>query len=214
MHRWLACLPLLALAVLPSCGGCGCSDPVVTPTPQTLTLPSEADRDGWASTGNFVADAPSGDTALTGDTVTGTQARRQFFSFDLSTLPASATIQSATLRLFQEGVTGTPYTTHGVVVVDHLVYDLLDASDYDAAPLTANVGNLSTAVALEYKTLNVTTQVQADVAGTHTRSQFRVRWSLQDNDGDPTDDFARFVDAEDLGASGNPPQLVIVYTVP
>jgi len=214
-----------ALALLPACGGGGTSTPGPDPT-QSLTILGDASRDGYVEiTGGAFALAGSAGSqpSKIGDDGGFSPSTRQFFSFDLPTLPAGATIQSATLRILQESVSGAPYTqisgstglpTHGVVTVDHLVYDVLDSSDFNLAPLTPNIGTLSTTTTIEVKTLVVTTQVLADRAAARTRSQFRVRWANADDDGDGVADNARYTDTEDLAATGNPPRLVITYTLP
>jgi hypothetical protein len=93
--------------------------------------------------------------------------------------------------------------------VDHVDYGAaLDSADYDAPALTSNTGTLSTNDAEEYKTLNVTTSVASDLAG-RTRSQFRLRFSAENNV-NFEDDYVQFTDAEDFCCTANkPPQLVI-----
>jgi hypothetical protein len=210
---------VVALALgFSGCGGGGADSggptgPGPAPVPVTLTLSSEAARDGWAEYGDY---GESSGAALggTGDFIIGVHTRRQFFSFDLGVLPAGATIQSATLRLYQVRTSGTPYATHGVVVVDHMDYGMLEGSDFDLPPLVANAGTLSTDAVLEWKTLDVTALVQSDRAARSDRTQVRLRWSPSENDHDAIDDEAHFVDAEDITGSGFPPQLVLTYTTP
>lgn len=165
---------------------------------------STASLDGWArSDGNSSATG----APITGDidgSLPGGIGYRQFFSFDISSF---SSVTEATLRLYQQEVIGMPYPELGNVVVDHLVYgDALDAPDYHAAAL-ATVGTLSTDANKEYKTLNVTAQVKADVAAGRKRSQFRVRFSSADSNNDGTTDFTYFTDGEFTGT--NFPMLVV-----
>jgi DNA-binding beta-propeller fold protein YncE len=134
---------------------------------------------------------------------------RQFYSFGWTGIPSTVNVRSATLRLYQANVEGFPYANLGSVVVDHVDYGAaLDSADYDAPALTSNTGTLSTNDAEEYKTLNVTTSVASDLAG-RTRSQFRLRFSAENNV-NFEDDYVQFTDAEDFCCTANkPPQLVI-----
>ena len=137
---------------------------------------------------------------------------RQFFSFAINTIPPGSTVVSATLRLFQMGAVGNPFTDLGSVVVDHVDYGTaLDALDYAIAPLSI-VGTLSSTDVAEYKQITVTPQVQLDVASTSPRSQFRLRWSAADFNTDGQSDYVPFVEAGQIG--GNEPMLVVRYRAP
>jgi len=136
---------------------------------------------------------------------------RQFYSFELTGIPSSVSVQSAMLRLYQANVEGTPYDIGnlGGVIVDHVNYDTsLGSGDYDVAALTANIGTLSTDASVGYKTLNVTANVASDVLS-RSRSQYRLRFS-EEISVNFQDDYAQFTDAEESCCSVNwPPQLVI-----
>ena len=124
-----------------------------------------------------------------------------FCGFALGGLPASATVLSISLRLAQNGVSGTPYSD-GSVLADHM--DLgteLDADDFDASALSA-LGTLSTDADLEYKALDVTAAVLADVTASRAFSDFRVVLS------NANEESVRF----DGPAGANPPQLLVAYT--
>jgi hypothetical protein len=181
-----------------------------TGSEQTLTLPSTATLDGWVRSDLNLA--TSGSQPITGDIDASAPGLgyRQFYSFDLSGLPPGVTVTSATLRLYQGSTLGTPYVDLGDVVVDHVDYGatLLGAA-YDAPAIVSNIGALSQDGTIEYKTMTVTDRVQADVAAGRTRSQFRLRFSVFDNNNDAGNDFAQFLDADFGGA--NPPQLVVTY---
>jgi hypothetical protein len=212
--------PVVALALVVLLGsalnGCefepdGGGGPGTGPTggqPTTVDMSSTAALDGWIRSDGNLSTAGA---AITGDLDGAAPGLgyRQFYSFDLASLPAGSTVTAATLRLYQAATTGTPYVDLGSVIVDHLIYgDALDAADFSAAPLAANVGAIATDGAVEYKTLSVTARVQADLAAGRTRSQFRVRFSTMDSNNDAGNDFAQFNDAE---AAFNPPVLAITY---
>jgi DNA-binding beta-propeller fold protein YncE len=139
---------------------------------------------------------------------------RQLYSFGIVSIPASATITSATLRLYQCDVAGAPYAHLGNVIVDHVNYGAaLSASAYSGATVSSNIGTLSTTASLGYRSLDVKTRVQADMTAARVRSQFRLQFSLLDYFANATDDFVQFTDAEDSTCAGTatnrPPQLAL-----
>ena len=88
----------------------------------------------------------------------------------MSILPSSTFI-SATLRVFQEAVNGTPYTNLGSITIDHVDYGpTLEAANYNQAALQENIGILSNNATLEFKTLDVTARFQDDIDHGRTRS--------------------------------------------
>lgn len=195
-------------------GGCELGDPVGGgPGGQetTVNLASTAALDGFAGGNGAIGTAST--LTLTGDISSVTNnGFRQFFSFDVSGIPAGSSIVSATLRLHQTAVSGNPYTDLGDVVVDHMDYGLsLDPGDYAAAPLAANIGTLSTDDDFVYKQLAVASQVRADIMAPRVRSQFRLRFSTADYSNDGQSDFVQFADAD---ASTNNPVLVVRYRAP
>ena len=180
-----------------------------------LKLNSTDSLDGWAQSNAAVF--VHGGGPLVGDFPTAQPGvgYREFYSFDLGTIPANAIITSATLRLYQQQVDGTPYTSLGNVVVDHVSFGaVLQATEYLAAPLASAIGVISSDTSRGYKDLNVLSRVTADIAAARSRSQFRIRFSNQDTNGDGVNDFALFTDAEmsccNPGTT-QPPHLVIAY---
>ncbi|HSW51601.1 MAG TPA: hypothetical protein VLG93_00090 [Sulfuricaulis sp.] len=136
---------------------------------------------------------------------------RQFYSFELTGIPSTVSVQTATLRLYQANVEGSPYGAGnlGSLIVDHVDYGTsLASNDYGAVPLTANIGTLSSDELVAYKTLDVTSSVASDVL-VRSRSQYRLRFS-QENSTNADNDYVQFTDAEDSCCTANkPPQLVI-----
>ena len=179
-----------------------------------MVLPSQAALDGVAQS-DGVANA-AGDCPFIGDfeQVFPGDGFRQFYSFDISMIPPTAKVVSATLRLFQANVVGQPYTDLGNVIADHVNYGpSLDGGDYNGGTITSNIGTLSTNATIEYKTLDVTSRVQSDVATGQVRTQYRLRFTTDFNN-DGNNDLVFFSDAEGSCdafelALANPPQLVI-----
>lgn len=179
-----------------------------------IVIGSTASRDGYVLDDGSVNTDPVGGGPKTGDLDDFLGPRllaRQFYSFELTGIPSSVSVQSTTLRLYQANVEGSPYGAGnlGGVVVDHVNYDTsLESVDYNVAALTANIGTLSTDVSVGYKTLNVTANVASDVLS-RSRSQYRLRFS-EEISVNFQDDYAQFTDAEDSCCAANrPPQLVI-----
>lgn len=183
-----------------------------------LVIGSTADLDGYARSDSFAS--------ATGSPATGDKESdfslvgigwRQLYSFDIASIPSSATIISAMLRLHQCDVQGSPYSvvSLGDVVVDHVNYGgTLDPSGSAySGGVALNIGTLSTTATLGYRLLSVTSRVQNDLTMSRVRSQYRIGFSVQDANSDGNDDFAQFTDAEDSLCAGTatnqPPQLAV-----
>jgi|LGOV01.1.fsa_nt_gb hypothetical protein len=179
-----------------------------TDCPVIVTLNSTSGLDGFVTSGES---AVTWSQIMVGDTSANVSVRG-FLSFDISSIPPFANIVSATLRAYQEAVTRTPYADLGNVIVDHLDYGTtLDGTDYDLAALQSNVGTLSDNPTIEYKTLDVTTRVEADINDGRARSQYRLLYPTP-TDGDSLRDAAFFTSA--YPGTGNLPELVVTYQGP
>jgi hypothetical protein len=192
----------LVLLVLTGCGG-GESETVAI-------LTSLGAFDGFV-TNTAVVDTNGAGAITVGDTdATLAHVARGFVRFDRSAVPAGATILYATFQIHQAAVTGTPFATHGNLLLEHLsVGPSLDAADFGAAAVT--VGALSATPNLGYRTLDVTAAVLADIAALRTTSDFRLAFALG-SDADGADDHVQFNDAEDHLGSGVRPTLFVAYT--
>lgn len=198
----------LAALLLAACGGGGSGS-------EDLALLASADLDGYVDqmgpAGSPGYSAMSHITTGDADFVEPGWRMQGLVSFDLGPLPAGRKVTRATLRLFQCHIVGDPYATLGDVVLDHVDYGAtLEAGD-PASILQFAVGVLSSNAVLEWKTLDVTTQVAADLAALRTRSQFRVRFNQLTSDGDGLSDQAKFTDVERIDTEGNPPTLLVTY---
>ena len=203
-------LTTAAIAALVVTGACK-KNPTSPAT--TTTLLSNGALDGFAGSNGTAFAIPSPPVTGDGDAVLPGVGFRQFFSFDLSSVPNNATIESANLQLYQARVDGTPYAGLGTVIVDRV--DLgagLDAADYSGGTLTTNIGTLSSTTTIEYKNLDVTNAVRADKTSNKPRAEFRIRWSIADSNNNGLTDRALFTDAEDSCCTvSRPPQLVVTY---
>lgn len=151
---------------------------------------------------------PSDTELRVGDEVTTNDTYRAFISFDISSIPASTLITSATLKVTQTLETGSPYVNLGDVIVDVLNYGpTLEALDYDVVPTEANIGTLSFDNTAESKTLPVPYYVQEQVSAGNTRIQFRLRHqTATDNNG--LDDYSNWFSGDN---SVDKPELLITY---
>jgi DNA-binding beta-propeller fold protein YncE len=196
--------------------------PVATPwgiyvdvTP--IVIGSTLALDGYARSDGTVGSSGSPAVGDKDVTYASNVGWRQLYSFDIASIPASATITSATLRLYQCDVAGAPYTHLGNVILDHVNYGAaLAASAYSGATVSSDIGTLSTTASLGYRLLDVTTRIQSDMAAARGHSQFRLRFSLLDYFANATDDFVQFTDADDSTCAGTttnrPPQLGLTLT--
>lgn len=179
----------------------------LTPVIKTMNLSATASLDGFRSSnggGNDGLDIRAGRNV---NLVT-----RGFVSFDLSGIPASATITETTLRLYQTKTIGNPYGVGGNLKVDHLDYGTsLDDPDYGASSLISNYATLTTNASVEWKDVAATDQIKSDRSASRTRSQFRIHFTSEVTGGDVTGDFAYYESANNSEGTGNTPQLVIKY---
>lgn len=197
-----ATLPLLlgSLLVLGGCGGSGSPDPV------TVTLVAAFDNLNGrvGSTGQVDFGDPD-----VGDQTVG-RGLRGFVSFEIGTLPAGATVESATLILQTYYVGGAPFTKLGSLLVDHVVYGtVLEAGAYARSPLTAGIGVLASDATLGPKSVVVTAQLQTDLLAGHAQSQYRLRFPVENN-GDTVEDFADIYGASTAEPERRP-RLVVTY---
>jgi hypothetical protein len=208
--RWLAWSGLCAL--LAPAAGCGDS---LGPE-QTITVASTPSLDGFVRSDGIAGTNGGGPAVGDLDNAAPDVRVREFWGFDLSGVPANSEITGATLKLYQLLVLGEPYATLGNAVVDHVDYGTtLEAGDYDRAALASGFAIAATGPDTASHEVDATSQVRADWAAGRTRTEFRLRFSIQDGDNDGINDIAAWTDAElSVNGSGVPPQLVITYRAP
>lgn len=193
---------------LAACGGGGNATPG-SPGAATVTLEADALMSGTVAEENATLVARAG-PLITGGTSRGfpfpiTTEWRMLLSFDLSGIPAGATILSAELTVEQVYTEGDPYAS-GPLLLDHVdLAGSLDAADFDSAPLSAAVGVLSLDLNLAPKTTNVTAAIQADVTAGRTTASLRGYFTAA---GSFVNAAALFQDTDDVNATGQPPPML------
>lgn len=138
---------------------------------------------------------------------------RAITSFDTSSLPDAAIIQSATLRFKRSSVTGTsPFNWGGQCRVDVRNGGFngnvaLEAADFQATASVTNVAQLSPPDAGLWcvGTINAAGLAQINTIG---KTQFRIYFQTDDNDNN-ADDYMKFVSGE---SGSDKPELIITYT--
>ncbi len=207
---------LLTLALpLAGCGGGGGSDsgPAYFPGLQATVVPL-ASWDGIAR--------GDGSSATTGGLVVGDQASttvgtgsRGLLRFDLNRLPPTATITSVILRVYQAEVRGNPYNDLGAVHVRPAdLGDAIDSWDYNSGGATPDYGQLSANATIGYKSIDLTARLGPGFV--QGAGNFDLALWINGNTAnlDGQADQAVFEDADDSLQSGNPPQLIISWTMP
>lgn len=180
-----------------------------TPTPTTLieTFDSSAALDGFRASnagGNAGLELRAGRNA--------TLTTRGFVSFGIGEIPDGATIEQATLKIYQVSVVGDPYGAGLRVMLDHLDYGTtLEHADFSAASLSSSFTTLSTNASVGWKEVDVTDQVRSDLSNNRERSQYRLHMATETVGGTVTGDFAYFEAADNSTGSGYTPQLVVRY---
>jgi len=197
----------LGAAVLAT--GCGSSGDSPLPTADII-FDADAANSGYVVDGAAVT---AGGILAVGDSVGDTVARG-FYRFDISTLPAGAVVQGATLRTGLGNVAGDPFLEFGSCVVDHIAMGpALDAADFGAAALSAVIGTIAANATFEQKTMDVTAAVQADVAAARTTSDYRL-YSVGAPDGEADSDYVHFANNGTHLPAGVEPSLLVTYSVP
>jgi hypothetical protein len=185
------------------------------------TIESNASLDGDVRS-NGTVDTACSDLCV-GDSGTVDNAQyKGFLSFSLSDLVAdglttSDRITSATLRVYQYAIQGSPYTDLDIgsqrLIAAHVNYgSTLTADDFNTAIL-ANLGNISNDTIIEWKSVSALSAARDDwdnrVARSN-RSQYMLYFA-QATDGDGNADLALLRSGD---AVSNRPQLVLKYLVP
>jgi hypothetical protein len=194
----------------------------VPTNPVTVTFYSVAAQDGriWESgeNGNVGGGGNSTDNTTAALRVGDTSADEQYksiVSFDTSSIPDTATITAATLRLVRGTSLGTnPFTTHGSCVADIVTGGFggstaFAVSDWQAAATATSVATMSNPTAngaASTGTLNASGRTAINKTGT---TQLRVTFTLDDND-DLGYDYIGFYPGENATLA-NRPQLTVTY---
>jgi len=199
--------PISTVSATPTQKAGASSTPTATPITKSKILKATTQLDGFRSSnggGNNSVDIRAGRNE---NLVT-----RGFISFDIDEIPEGATITEVILKLYQVRVIGSPYTTSGVLEVDHLTYgDALDGNDYSMAALLSGFATLSKNKTSGWKETAVTNAIQDDVANARSKSQFRIHFETEVKGGNVAGDFTYFESADNSEGTGNTPQLIVKY---
>jgi hypothetical protein len=183
--------------------------------PVTVTLVSEGTLDGYRlsdGTGSNSTDILVGNGDITHPT--GELVARGFLSFDLSDIPAGATIESAELRFYQKEIQGAPYEKLGNLVLEDVNYGAsLDDSAYDTPALETAVLDMETSPQAWYILSDPTLVhwLQSTLEAGLPRQQFRLQFS-QETDGDGQEDWIAIQSGGGILGSRQAPQMIITYT--
>jgi hypothetical protein len=185
---------------------------VVQPAGASVTLVSQAGLDGYVigGQGSYV-----GDEIRIGNigSVSGERVYRGFLSFDLSGIPAGATIESAELRFFQVRIRGNPYEKLGVFLLKHVDYGLsLDTEDWDG-PELGSITLPSVPSPNAWYTLSgepLIAWLSQDLAAGRASIQLRQQFSTE-TDGDDSADYVQLESGDNTFGTGNAPVLIVSY---
>jgi hypothetical protein len=182
--------------------------------PVTVTLTSEKALDGYRlndGTGSNSKEILVGNGELANPT--GELVARGFMSFDLSGIPAGATIESAELRFYQKEIQGNPYEKLGNLVLEHVYYGAsFDDSAYSTPALSAAVLDMETLPQAWYilSDPTIVTWVQSSLQTGLSHQQFRLQFS-QETDGDGQEDWIAIQGGGGILGSRDAPQLIVTY---
>jgi hypothetical protein len=187
---------------------------VVAPSETTLSESSEAALDGYVigSQGAYPAQDIRVGNFGSG---AGEAVYRGFLSFDLSAIPAGATIQAIQLRFYQQEIVGDPYGKLSQLLLVHVDYGpSLDLADFDAPALDPSAWLTTVSSAGDWYAITsdtIATWIAEDLDAGRTRLQMRLQFNPETDDG-TTADYIRVESANNTLGSNNVPQLAITYT--
>ena len=191
----------------PSSEATNSPSPTSTPAPVTEeeVITATASLDGYRGSNSLGSDALY---VLIGRNLSVIQ--RGFVSFDLSSLPSDAVIESATLRMYQEKIVGNPYGVGGNLRIDHLDYgSSLGNEDYGASSISSSFTTLTDNSVIEWKDASVTDSLKNDLSNGRDNSQYRLHFATESTG--TSSDLVYFESADNSQGTGNLPQLIVRY---
>ena len=146
------------------------------------------------------------DALLNGETIRG------LVIFDIAAYATSDSVESATLRVDECAVSGTPFASFGTVVVDHLSPSPPSPGLYAGGTTGSNIGTISSDTLMGYHSLAVDSAAQHDVTAGLTYSTWRLRFSTEDGNANGVSDYVAFRGIKTgvcTGSSSRLPALII-----
>jgi hypothetical protein len=174
------------------------------------TLAAVQDR---TLTGNWRSDdvfgtndcAVTNSVACIGDSSNGNSTYRGFLTFELGSLPTGALqVSAAQLRLSVDTIVGSPFPTLGTLGVEHVRYESIGLSAFNAAPFGGFIDISTSAGQGDPLSADVSSALAQDLAE-RERSQFRFRFTTA-SDQDGTADMVEVL----CGTA----QLAVTYRLP
>lgn len=182
--------------------------------PEITVVRSDPALDGFLlndGTGSNIDDIIVGNGRIVEPT--GELVSRGFMSFDLSDIPAGATVEGVELRFYQKMVQGEPYGKLGNLMLEHIDYGSgLDPSAYDL-PVLDSAMLATLPLPSSWYVLSdpsITSWVQGTLSEGQSRFQLRIRFS-QETDGDGEEDWVSIEPGGGALSSPNAPTLAIIY---
>jgi hypothetical protein len=212
---------LLLLAALPLMAACGGHGPTPPPSSGTDSLTDIAYLTGTTTLdqyGNSVF-YPNTDI-LVGDNdgYLPNYRLRGIVTFNIKAIPQSATIDNATLQLAQCAVAGSPYSSLGSIVIDHVPVETTpDSALFDTAAVNPGIATLSVDSTLGLKDAAITSSVAGDRSAGDTLIQLRLRFSGAAGNNNGVSDYAAFSPDSGLATvcvpyvTGHRPLLIVSF---
>jgi len=191
-----------------------------TITPVSTTFISQAANDGWilesiATSGVGGTQDSVSTTFNVGDDPRNRQ-YRSILSFNTVSLPDTAVITSAQLKIRKQGVVGTdPFATFGNLLVDvrngHFGNSIgLELADFSSPASTGSYQEHILPMTSNWYGVNLSA-ANLGFISTVGVTQFRLRFSLP-SDNDKKADYDKFFSGN--APTGSQPQLILTYYVP
>jgi hypothetical protein len=137
-----------------------------------------------------------------------TKVTRGFLSFDITSLKNSS-YKKYILKVYQAKVEGNPYTTLGQIKIDTLNYgSTFDNSDYSVSSSNPSFATISDNSNIEWKNLDITSQVAESLSKNQTTIQFRLHFTSESFTKTDSGDFALFESSENSLKTGNVPSIL------
>jgi hypothetical protein len=216
--RWVlvtACIAVPAVALVSACSTDNATSPKSVASADTVAMDpnSEVLLDYWINVGSdsgYETSVTGGNGAYVQMFNSGSGSYDDFrliFQFALPTLAGRGVVDSATMYDYA-CAHSTPVIDS--IVVDHVNWGAIyhDSATWAGQTLQANIGTLARDTTTGWKSLSVTSSIQADYAAKRVNSQFRAEWLYSVIP--PNDTYIEF-GGSNCGAGGNvgPGYLVI-----